>query len=311
MNGKIVILGYGPVGRAATEILARRGADLRVAQRSAPKILPAGVKFVACDILDADSVRAACEGAAQVVLAIGFAYDGAVWRKSWPRAVDNTLEACAANGARLVFFDNLYMYGPQNAPMTEATPLADYGVKPAVRAAITRVWMAASQAGRVKVAAVRAPDFYGPGVGLTVLGDSAFGALAKGKTALYVGSADLPHDFAYVPDCGRAVVSLLDAPDDAFGRAWHVPCAPTRTAREILTLAAVALGRPLRLQALPLWALRPLSLFVPDLRGVVEMRFNWDRPYYVDASDFRARFWSDPTPFEIGVPATAKSFMET
>jgi nucleoside-diphosphate-sugar epimerase len=220
----------------------------------------------------------------------------------------NFVEACAKTGARLVFFDNLYMYGPQTTPLSETTPLQPVGVKPATRVAITRIWQAASAAGRLKVAALRAPDFYGPGVFTAHLGDTAFGALARGGRATMVGSPDTPHDFAYVPDCGRAVISLLDAPDDAFGQAWHVPCAPTRTPRQIIALGAAALGVAPRVVGLPPALLRPLGLFVPALGELAEMRFQWDRPYRVDSSRFAARFWSDATPFEIGAPATALWF---
>ncbi len=45
MNGKIVIIGYGPVGRAAANILSRRGAGLRIAQRKPPSDLPLGAEF--------------------------------------------------------------------------------------------------------------------------------------------------------------------------------------------------------------------------------------------------------------------------
>ena len=307
---KIVIIGYGPTGQATAEILAKRSESLRIAQRRKPPHLPAGAEFVACDVLDAASVRAAVGDAAQVVLSIGFVYDGAVWRASWPRAMQNVLQACEAAGARLVFFDNLYMYGPQNAPLKETMPLTNYGVKPAVRADITRLWQAAHASGRVKVVAVRAPDFYGPDVGLSAIGDTGFGAIAKGQPAMSIGSPDLPHEFAYVPDCGRAVVSLLDAPDADFGRAWHVPSAPTRTAREILAIGAAAIGKPLKIRVLPLWALRPMGLFIPILKGFVEQKFIWDRPYRVDAGDFCKRFWNDPTPFEVGAPAPARSFLK-
>ena len=34
------------------------------------------------------------------------------------------------------------------------------------------------------------------------------------------------------------------------------------------------------------------------------MRFQWDRPYLVDASKFGKRFWSDATSFEDGLDAT-------
>ena len=202
------------------------------------------------------------------------------------------------------------MYGRQTAPLSETTPLQLYGVKPAARVAATRIWLAASQAGRLRVAALRAPDFYGPGALLSHLGDTAFGALVRGGRALFIGSPDTPHDFAYVPDCARAVVSLLDAADDAFGQAWHVPCAPTRTPREILALDAAAIGVAPKAIGLLLALVAPLGLFVSPLRELAEMRFQWDRPYRVDSSCFAERFWGDATPFEVGAPATALWFRD-
>ncbi len=85
--------------------------------------------------------------------------------------------------------------------------------------------------GRVRVAALRSTDFYGPGVATSHLGTTGFGALARGKSALLVTPPDTPHDFAYVPDVAPAIVTLLDAPDDAYGQAWNMPCAPTLTPR--------------------------------------------------------------------------------
>jgi nucleoside-diphosphate-sugar epimerase len=310
MSGEIGVFGYGPVGAATVERLAAAGRAVVVAQRQAPASLPAGVSFRRCDALDAASVRAAVAGMSQVVLAIGFPYVGVLWREVWPRTMTNFVEACASEGARLVFFDNLYMYGPQTAPLSETTPLQPVGLKPAARVAATRVWMAASEAGRLRVAALRAPDFYGPGVIQAHLGDTAFGALARGGRAQLIGSPDTPHDFAYVPDCARAVVSLLDAPDDAFGQAWHVPSAPTRTPRQILALGAAAIGAAPRAIGLPPALLGPLGLFVPPLRELAEMRFQWDRPYLVDSSRFAKRFWADATPFEVGAPATALWFRD-
>lgn len=310
MTPEIVVLGCGPVGRATTALLTAKGVAVRVAQRSRPADLPRGAAFQSCDVLDPASVVGAVAGARQIVVAIGFPYVGEVWRKSWPLAMHNLLAAAAAANARMVFVDNLYMYGPQHEPLREDMPLTDVGVKPAVRAAITRLWMTASAAGQVRIAALRAPDFYGPGVGLSHLGDLAFGAIAKGKRAMLIAPPDTPHDFAYVPDIARAVATLLDAPDDAFGQAWHMPSAPTRTPRQILDLGARALGTTARISSLPQWLLPAIGTVSPMLREMSEMRFLWDRPYHVDARKFTKRFWSDVTPFEIGAAATALSFRD-
>lgn len=308
MNDKITIFGYGPTGKATAERLAAQGRELVVAQRSKPAALPRTAVFTPCDALDRESVLEAAQGSGQIVVAIGMPYEGALWRDAWPKAIGNFVAACEKTGARMVFVDNLYMYGPQAAQLVETMPLASYGAKPAARSAATRVWMEAAAGDRARVAPLRAPDFYGPHVPWAYLGQPSIGALAWGKPAFFVGSPDILHDYAYVPDIARAVTTLLDAPDSAFGQAWHVPCAPTRTTRQILAIAAEALGVPLRIRSLPAPLLAPMGLFSPMLREMREMRFQWDRPYRVDASKFAKAFWSDATPFETGVPAAALSF---
>jgi hypothetical protein len=75
-----------------------------------------------------------------------------------------------------------------------------------------------------------------------------------------------------------------------------------------LQIAADTLGVKLRISAMPAWMLGPSAMFSPFLRELKEMRFQWDRPYQVDASRFKAAFWSDVTPFETGVPETALAF---
>ncbi|HEX9159567.1 MAG TPA: NAD-dependent epimerase/dehydratase family protein [Rhizomicrobium sp.] len=308
MTGRIAIFGYGPVGRATAARLAAEGRELIVAQRRAPPDLPKGAAFAPCDALDGEAVIKAAREAEQIVVAIGFDYSGIVWRDAWPRAMANFVAACKATGARMVFIDNLYMYGPQTAPLVETMPLANTGWKPAARSTATRIWMAAAAAGEVRIAALRAPDFYGPAVGNSYLGDTSIGKLAQGKPAVFIGSPDVLHDYAYVPDIARAAMTLLASPDSAFGQAWHVPCAPTRTTRDILKIAADALGVKLRISAMPAWMLGASGMFSPFLRELVEMRFQWDRPYRVDAAKFANAFWSDATALETGVRDTALAF---
>ena len=306
MSGTIVVFGYGTIGRPVTGLLLERGDAVRVAQRTRPADLPGGVACTACDILEREAVQRAVEGAGQVVLAVGFPYDARVWRTAWPRAMANIVEACATAGARLVFLDNLYQLGPQTEPRREDMPLGAAGEKGAVLAEVARIWMAARD--RVRVAALRCPDFYGPGVAASHIGSTGFGRIASGKPALLLAPPDTPHDFAYVPDIARAVVTLLDAPDDAFGQAWNMPCAPTRTPREILRLGADAIGVPLRVTAVPFRLLPLLGRFSRIMKEVADVGFTWDRPYQVDAGKFTRRFWSDVTPFEAGAPATIRSF---
>ena len=134
------------------------------------------------------------------------------------------------------------------------------------------------------------------------------GLMVMGKPAAMVLPPDVPHDFAYVPDIARAVATLIAAPDTDFGQVWHCPNAPIQTPRQLLQLAADALGVKLALQSLPLWALPAIGLFSPFMRELVEMRYQWRHPYRVDTRKFGQRFWSDATPFETSIPETARSF---
>ncbi len=308
MTHSTIVLGFGAVGRAVTEALLARGDAVCIAQRKRPADLPPDATFRACDVLDAGSVRRAVEGADRVVLCVGFAYDSKLWRKVWPKTMTNVVDACAATGARVVFLDNLYQLGPQTAPRREDMPLTAQGAKPAILSKVTRIWAAASVSGRVRLAALRATDFYGPGVPVSHVGANGLGALAQGRPAFLLAPPDTPHDFAYVPDIARAIVTLLDAPDDAYGQVWNMPCAPTTMPRAILQLGADTLGVKLRLRAIPqrLWPV--LGLFSKFLREVADVGFTWDRPYAVDATKFKTRFWSDVTPYAVGVPATARWF---
>jgi len=311
-KGLVTIFGYGPTGIATVDLLRARGQSIRIVQRKRPANLPAGVEFMGCDVMDAQSVLRAMTGAEQVVISIGVEYSGKVWKQVWPKAMANFLAAAEATRARVVHIDNMYMYGPHDArPINEDAPLTSYGQKPAVRAEATRMWMKAGREGRVKWAALRAPDFYGPGVDRSHIGETGMGLIAQGKTAMLIPQPDQLHDYAYVPDIARAAVTLLDAPDDVFNQVWHVPCAPTRTSRQILQMGADVIGAKLKLMPISTLMLRAMGVFSPFLRECIEMRFTWNRPYIVDATKFSRRFWSNATPFEVGIPATMRAFRAT
>jgi nucleoside-diphosphate-sugar epimerase len=308
MPSRTAVAGYGPVGRAVTKELVSRGKAAVVIQRTTPRTLPKGAEFVAADLEVKEQAIRACANVDAVVCAVGIPYRSDVYTRLWPIVMGNLLAASARARARFVFADSLYLYGPQTRPLTEDMPLTTYGQKPRVRAEITRLWQEAHQAGATQCAAVRASDFYGPDVSTSVISTYCVVRLLAGKPALAPYTPDHPHDFAYVPDFARAIISLLDAPDDAYGQAWHVPNAPTQSLRDLIKLAARLIGTAPRITVLPP-ALAPLiGLFQPDVRELIEMRFQWDRSYRVDASKFMARFWANATPFEQGLTETIANY---
>ena len=95
-------------------------------------------------------------------LLAGLKYDRRVWREQWPRIMRHVVDACAAHGARLIFFDNVYAYGRVAGPMTEDTPVRPASRKGRVRAEIAGFLQDEMAAGRITAAIARAADFYGP-----------------------------------------------------------------------------------------------------------------------------------------------------
>jgi nucleoside-diphosphate-sugar epimerase len=298
-----VVLGAGPVGRGIAERLRRGERAVRVVTRSGRADVPDGVEVVAADVSRREEALRACEGAGVVYACVGLDYTN--WAERWPPVFEGMLAGAEAAGARFVFMDNLYMYGPVDQPMREDMPLTDYGRKPAVRSRLTRTWQEAHEAGRVLAASVRASDFYGPGVTKAALGERVFGRIVQGKAAQIVGNPDQPHSFAYIGDVVRALVTVGEADDDAFGQAWNVPNAPDRTVREVVTMFGDAVGQKAKLQVAPALLLSGMALFDANMRELKEMLYQWQRPFQVDASKFEARFWGDPTTFEDGIAATA------
>jgi nucleoside-diphosphate-sugar epimerase len=170
------------------------------------------------------------------------------------------------------------------------------------------LWQKAHSEGRVQAVAVRSSDFYGPGVRQSLLGAPTLGLVAQGKTVLMTSDPDLPHDVTHVEDYARAEVTLLDAQDADYGQAWHVPCSETRTFRQLMTIAADAMGTPLKIRHFGKWQTYMLGMFIRDVAEYREMHFLLDRPYLVDSSRFKERFWSDTIPFDEGIPEAVMSF---
>jgi nucleoside-diphosphate-sugar epimerase len=304
-----VVLGAGVIGARLTRLLRDRGREVVVVTRSGKAAVPRDVEVRTAELSDPGAARRACRGAGVVVACVGFpTYVG--WTRKWPPLMAGMLAGAEGAGARFVFMDNLYMYGPVEGPLREDLPLTEYGVKPALRSQLTRMWQEAHRKGRVQAAAVRASDFFGPGARVAMLGDFVTEAALEGKTANLLGDPDAPHTFTYVDDVARALVTVGEAEEDAYGQAWHVPSPPARPLREVVELIYREAGREPRMRTMPGWLLRLLGVFDGNLREIHELLHHWNRPYLVDHSKYAARFGGDYTSLEDGIAAQVRWYKE-
>jgi nucleoside-diphosphate-sugar epimerase len=256
------------------------------------------------DILDKAALDASVKGAAGVYQCAQPPYGR--WAAEFPAFQRAVLEAAEHAGARLVLAENLYGYGDRDGvPIRDDSPMAAKDSKGRTRTAMSGEAFEAHAAGRLPVASARASDFFGPWAwGQSHLGARALGPLAKGKTASVLGSPDVPHTFTYIRDFGQAL-AVLGTTGFGDGRAWLVPNdRPRQTPREALSLAADLLDRPFRIKTMGRTALTLASPFVPIVRELLPLLYQFEKPYIVESDSFRARFGMEPTPFDRALAET-------
>ena len=213
-----------------------------------------------------------------------------------PTLTQSIADAAAAAGARLVYADNLYAYGPVDGPITEDLPAQATTNKGRIRALMAERLLAAHHSGTLQVAIGRSSDYYGPGGANRVVGDILFGAAVNGRRARWLGRLDVPHSLNYLPDVARALI-ILGARPEALGEVWHLPAAEPVTGRGFVELIAAALGRPVKVTATSRPALRLAGVFDPRARETIELLYQWERPFVLHASRFqRALGPLGPTP---------------
>jgi len=302
-----VVFGAGPLGRSVMHELARRGKRVRMVNRSGMmRDAPPGVEVAAGDAYEPAAARTLTKGAAVVYQCAQPAYTE--WPQKFPLLQAAVLEGAAANGARLVIGENLYMYGDTNGtPLTEDLPYAARGSKGRTRAAMAQAALTAHRAGKVSVAIGRSSDFFGPGVLGSAVGEIVFPAVAVGRSAQVMGKVDLPHTYTYIEDFGKALV-ILGERDEALGQTWHVPNAETVTTRQFLQMAAEAAGRPLKMQVAGPFLLVAVGLFNPNVREFWEMRYGFEKPHIVDSGKFERAFRMKATPLGEAIRQTVAWF---
>lgn len=286
-----VVLGAGALGRAVATELGKRGRRVRIVSRKAGAI-PTGSEHYAADVSDAKAAVAACAGAAVVYHTA--TPDYTKWAELYPPIQRGAIAGAAAAKAKLISAESVYMYGAVDGKMTEDLPHRATTRKGRIRAELAQMALEAHAQGKVRVALGRAPDFYGPEAAVTtIFGDRVFYPALAGRKVSVMGKLDIPHTFIFIEDFARGLV-ILGEHDAALGRAWHVPCAPTITQRELLTLIFEAAGHKPNVGEAPSWVFKMMGPFVPIMRELAEMLYQWERPYHFSHEKFEQAFGKTP-----------------
>ncbi len=300
------ILGAGgAIGSELARELARARQPVRLVARNPNPV--AGAETVAADISNLDQTIAAVSGSTVVHLLVGVKYDHKVWRELWPRIMNNAIEACKRAKAKLIFFDNVYMYGKVSGRMTEETPFNPCSKKGEVRAQIATTLLDEIKAGKLTAMIARSADFYGPQVKTSVPNILVFDKFAKGATASWLANDSVPHSYTYTTDAARSLMLLADAAS-AWNQTWHVPTASSPlTGKDFIQMVAKEFGVAPKYRVLSPLLLRLAGLFDSNIRESNEMLYQSAAEYLFDSTKFSTAFKFEPTSYAEGIRRTASA----
>jgi len=303
------ILGSGgAIGKELARELLPFTNIIRLVSRNPQKVNNNDLLFKA-DLTIKNDVLKAVEGSDVVYLTAGFEYKAKVWKSIWPLVMQNVIDACKIHKSKLVFFDNVYMYDSRFVNnLTEETPVNPVSEKGKVRAQIAKMILNEVNAGNLTALIARSADFYGPNIKKTsILTETVFNNLWNGKKANWLVSLNYKHSFTYTPDAGKAT-ALLGNTADAYNQVWHLPTAPNPiTGKEWIEIIAKEMNVEPKFQVLPMFLLKILALFVPLMKELKEMAYQYDRDYVFNSYKFENRFNFVPTSYIDGVKNIVKT----
>lgn len=291
----------GTIALPLTKELKKYTDKIRLVSRN-PKRVNETDELFPLDVNDLGRIDHAVSGSDVVYVTIGFDYNLKVWQKTWPPFMQAVITSCKTHNAKLVFFDNVYMYAKSALPhMTENSPLQPSSKKGMIRKQLHEMIMNEVERSTLVALIARSADFYGPDTNKSVLVETAAKNLLKGKRVQAFSSIDKVHTYTFTPDAGKAT-ALLGNTTDAYNQVWHVPTTKERlTTRQWIGLMANELNAIPKIQKVPTWMLYIIGIFIPELKEFPEMLYQYEIDYIFDSTKFEKRFGLLPTAPRDGV----------
>ena len=282
----------GANGQIGTELAkavhANYSKDLRLVSRS-PKKIHASDEVYSADLMNAVAASDAIKGSDIVYFTVGLPMDSDMWEDKFPTILANVIDACEKHQAKLVFFDNTYMYPKTAEPQTESIRFEPKGRKSTVRADMANQVLNAMQQQRITAMICRAPEFYGADETQSITNTLVFDNIKAGKAAKVPLNAHAKRSLIWAPDASRATALLGNTPE-AYGQTWHLPIESPITYHELIDIAETKSGHSISYKVLKPWMFKIGGLFNKTMKELQELlpRYRQDNIFVDDK--FRSAF---------------------
>lgn len=300
---KHTILGAGgSIGNALAFELLKTKEDVRLVSRSNYSI--SGSESVKADLTSYQETLKSVEKSDIVYLCAGVPYDSRLWGELWPKIMQNSIDACKNVNARLIFFDNVYMYGRVEGKMTESAPYNPCSKKGEIRAKISTLLENEIRSKNIKAIIARAADLYGPYATKTSLPYIlAINNLMNGKRAQWMIDAQKLHSFSYTIDCARGMI-LLSECEECCNQTWHLPTYNPIDGETFIHIIARDLGVEPDYIILNKWLIGIAGIFNRRVFESWEMLYQNEFNYFFDSTKFNDFFKYRPKSYYDGIRET-------
>ncbi|MDD3478840.1 MAG: NAD-dependent epimerase/dehydratase family protein [Paludibacteraceae bacterium] len=273
----------------AKELKLHFTSDIRLVSRNPQKVHDTD-QLLSADLLDANQTDAAVQGSEIVYFTVGLPINSALWETQFPRMMQNVIAACKRYRAKLVLFDNTYMYPAQKEPLTEQTPFVPVGQKAKARAAMTSLVLDAIHTQELEAVICRAPEFYGtqqtPGFSNSLI----INRILNGQTAKVLLNDQTLRTLIWAPDAGKATALIGNTPA-AYRQTWHLPCDDKRlTAQAFIALFGELSHQSLAYKIVTEEELIQQSAEKPQIKELLELLPRYKYDYLFDSSKFKQAF---------------------
>jgi len=291
----------GVIGVTLARELKAYTPNIRLVSRNPKKVNDTDLLFTA-DITNRQQVFDAVKGSEIVYLVAGLSYKTKVWQEQWPLIMQNVIDASSEYNCRFVFFDNIYMIGGDNVKhITENSPFSPTSRKGKVRAQLDRMILDKIEQGKLNATIARCADYYGATGSNSVLMELVYKNLAKNKRAQWLFNARVRHSFTYVPDAAKGT-AMLGNTKEAYNQIWNLPThGNAMTGEDWIRLFANEMRKPDKFTVVPAWMVSIAGLFVPVMKELYEMRYQFNREYFFDSQKFEKYFGFRATPPDAAV----------
>ncbi len=215
------------------------------------------------------------------------------WAVLIPQITTQVIAAAKASGATVIVPGNVYNYGVQPGPWSDATPQIPNTRKGQIRVEMEEAYRASG----VQTILLRAGNFIDPDHNGDIMTAFLMRGIGKGKLTRG-GRADAVQPFCYLPDWAQAAVMLAEKRDE-LATFEDVPFpGHVFSPSDHLAVLRRETGRDIRLVAFPWWLMTLASPVWEMARELREMRYLWDLDHRLDGAKL-ARLLPDFHPTDL------------